>query len=1151
MASCHACSRELPGEFPFCPFCGALLAVQPRPAEREERKVVSVLFCDLVGFTAASEHADPEDVRARLRPYHERLRREIERYGGTVEKFVGDAIMAVFGVPVTHEDDAQRAVSAGLRILEAIGELNEVDPRLSLQVRIGINSGEALVALGARLEEGEGVVFGDVVNTAARLQSAAPVNGVAVSEQTYRSTERLFEYEELEPVDVKGKSEPLAMWRPVEIRARVGSDVVRAYASPFVGRETERQRLIDAFERCAAERSCRLVTVVGEPGVGKSRMCAELFAYVEDRPGLVRWRQGRSLPYGEGIAFWALGEIVKAECGILESDTPEDAAAKLEHALPETDPDQAWLAARLQPLVGAGGDPAAQAELFTAWQRCLESWAQARETVLVFEDLHWADDAMLAFLERLAAETEGVPLLVLCTTRPELFERQPDWTKSLGNATTISLAPLSDDDTARLIATLLQRAVLPAETQRVLLEHAGGNPLYAEEFVRLIVDRGDVREVPDVPGSVQSLIAARLDTLPPENKSLLQDASVVGKVFWAGALAEMGGRESSDVELGLQDLTRRELVRPARRSSMDGEREYGFWHVLVRDVAYGQIPRATRAARHRAAAAWLERQAGERVEDLADVLAHHYLSALELARTAGRDDEVDGLKASGIRYLALAGERALSLDVDSAEQSLARALSLCADDDPERAFVLERWAYTAYLQGRLHDARAGLEQAVALHREQHDALAIGRALTTLSLVIGRMGGPGRRDAAVEALAVLENQPPGPELVAALGHLAGVHFATSDYAESIAAADRALALASELGLEKPARTLGTRGASRSLLGEREGLDDLRGSVELAVEQGRGREARWNTLAINTWLYEGPEAALATCREGIDFCEARGIAEPALWMRTESPHLLAEIGRTEEALAEAEWLVQRLEQAGHVLVIQARASQLRLLAERGRHEAAPATHELVAKARESGEPQNYAEAFTTAALVLLARGSRQEAYELVQELAGRTGFRFDPYYAAMLPTLVRTTLGLGHVELAARVVDCVEPRTPLAEHAVAACSAQLAEGAGDHAPAAALYADAAQRWRAFGNVPERAYALLGWGRSLLALGYADAELPLTEAQELFASLGYLPARTATEALLDQHRIAALVKGNTVATRLTESRRDQAPPRRTATP
>ena len=396
MATCASCDKELPGEFPFCPFCGVASGTPPTAAVREERKIVTVLFCDLVGFTAASEAADPEDVRSRIGPYHARLRRELERHGGTVEKFIGDAVMAVFGAPVTHEDDAERAVRAGLRILEGIEELNAEDPALALQVRVGINTGEGVVSLDARPELGQGFVTGDVVNTASRLQGAAPVNGIACSEQTYRATERTFEYEELESVSVKGKSDPLRLFRPFAPLARFGTDVTRTHTTPLVGRELEKPLLIGTFERSAQQRSCQVVTIVGEPGVGKSRLCGELFGYIEDRPGLVRWRQGRCLPYGEGIAFWALGEIVKAECGILESDSPDEVEAKLERALPADDPDRVWLRARLAPLVGGSAEAASQEESFTAWRRFLEALAAQGPTVLVFEDLHWADDALLS-----------------------------------------------------------------------------------------------------------------------------------------------------------------------------------------------------------------------------------------------------------------------------------------------------------------------------------------------------------------------------------------------------------------------------------------------------------------------------------------------------------------------------------------------------------------------------------------------------------------------------------------------------------------------------------------------------------------------------------------------------------------------------------
>jgi class 3 adenylate cyclase/tetratricopeptide (TPR) repeat protein len=1126
VATCPSCGKELPGEFPFCPFCAAPLTTQPAVPVHEERKVVTILFCDLVGFTAASDAADPEDVRSRIRPYHARVRQDIERYSGTVEKFIGDAVMAVFGAPVAHEDDAERAVRAGLRTLEAIEELNEADSSLSLQVRIGINTGEAVVALGVRPEEGEGIVTGDVVNTASRLQGAAPVNGIAVSEQTYRATERAFEYEELEPVAVKGKAEPLALFRPLRPRARLGSDVMRGYTTPLVGRELEKPLLIGTFERSAQQRSCQLVTIVGEPGVGKSRLCAELFGYIDERPGLVRWRYGRCLPYGEGIAFWALGEIVKAECGILESDSPEDAEAKLAQALPRDDPDLAWLKARLAPLIGVPSEPVSQDESFAAWRRCLEAWAEARETVLVFEDLQWADPALLSFLEHLADWSEGVPLFVLCTARPELYEQHPGFGANARNAQRINLPPLTDEETARLLFALLERAVLPAETQQALLERAGGNPLYAEEFVRLLRDRRDLAEAVEVPDSVQALIAARLDTLSPERKSLLQDAAVLGKVFWAGALAEMGGREPGEVEQALHELSRKELVRSARTSAMEGESEYGFLHLLVRDVCYAQIPRAGRATRHRAAAAWIERKAGERAEDLADVLAHHYLQALELAQAAGQTDAQE-LEAGAVRYLALAGERALALDVASAEQHLARARALAPAGHPERAFLLERWAQAAQQQGRLHEAREALEEALALQRQQGERLAAARVLTALASVLGRLGDPRREQAVVEALALLEAEPPGPELVAAHAELAARRFLGAAYAEAIAAADRALALADGLDLPEPARALGARGASRCYVGEREGVEDMRRALALAIEQGEGRSAAilHNNLAVVAWQYEGPQAALDACREGIDFCERRGITEFAVGIGAMSTTFLGELGQAEQALAEAGPLAERMEAAGDIIFTEPRSLQLRLFAERGAHDAAAAPDELVARARESGEPQILALAFAAAARLLRAQGQAEQAQALLSELEQAAGARADPYYAYALPELVRSASALGDAALAARLLDGVEPTTPLQEHALSACQAHLAESAGDPAQAAVLYAEAAERWQEFGNVPERAYALLGHGRCLAALGQPEAEAPLREARELFASMGYRPALAEADALLGSTKAAAL--------------------------
>src|SRR3990172_5015770 len=607
MRTCPACGEENPERARFCLACAAPLA-EPAPAG-EERKVVSVLFVDLVGFTARSDRADPEDVRATLRVYHERLKREIERFGGTVEKFVGDAVMAVFGAPVAHEDDAKRAVLATLRILEAIDQLNGERPGLDLSVRAAVNTGEAVVTLGARPELGEGFVTGDVVNTASRLQGEAPVGGIVVGELTHSATRDEIEYEALEPVRVKGKEEPLAIWRAVGARGRFGVDVEIRSPTPLIGRENELTLLEDLFRRVVREQAPQLVTLTGEPGVGKSRLVREFLGFVDDLPDLVYWRQGRCLPYGEGITFWALGEVVKSHAGIVENDTPEEASAKLVHVIStvvEEEAERDWLRVRLAPLAGLGeeAEAAEREESFAAWRSFLEAIAATDPFVVVIEALHWADPALLAFIEHLADWASGVPLFVLCTAPPALYQREPSSRGGKRNHTSISLSPLSPEDTARLIASLLDQAVLPAETQTALLSRAGGNPLYAEEFIRMLVDRAVLvrsgttwelasggNEIP-VPDTVQALIAARLDTLSPERKALLHDAAVIGKVFWAGALAEMGGLDAHEVRDGLHELARKELLRPARRPSIEGEAEYAFWHVLIRDVAYGQIPRA-------------------------------------------------------------------------------------------------------------------------------------------------------------------------------------------------------------------------------------------------------------------------------------------------------------------------------------------------------------------------------------------------------------------------------------------------------------------------------------------------------------------------------------------------------------------------------
>jgi class 3 adenylate cyclase/tetratricopeptide (TPR) repeat protein len=1125
MTTCPACGKENPDGFRFCGFCTAPLEETAPAPGLEERKVVSVLFCDLVGFTAASETADPEDVRARLRPYHDLLRERIEGFGGTVEKFVGDAVMAVFGAPVAHEDDAERAVRAGLAILESLAHANEADPTLGLSVRVGINTGEALVALDARPEQGEGFVTGDVVNTASRIQGAAPVGGVAVGEGTYEATERVFEWEPLAPAELKGKAEPVRLWQPVRARARFGSDVIRELSTPLVGRELEVLQLRTVFDRVASDASVQLVTLVGEPGVGKSRLVAELGAYLDRLPELVRWRQGRCLPYGEGITFWALGEIVKAHAGVLESDAPDEAQAKLEQVVPEGD-DAHWLTARLLPLLGIeAGPPVAREESFTAWRRFLESIADDGPVVLVFEDVHWADDALLAFLEHLADWAQGVPLLVVCTARPELYEKHATWGAGLKNATTVSLAPLSDADTARLVSALLEQAVLPAETQQLLLERAGGNPLYAEEFVRMLRDRdlldahGRLRDGVEItfPESLHALIAARLDTLPPDRKGLLQDAAVIGKVFWSGAVAAMGGRDQPEVESALHDLARKELVRPFRQSSMEGEQELGFWHVLVRDVAYGQVPRAQRAAKHAKAVAWLERKAGERVEDVAEVLAYHTGEAIALAEATGDTALAAELGTAAARYALLAGERALGLDAAKALELLQQALDFTPDDAPEYPTVLVRWASAAMAVGDLAGPAEALERATTLFRGRGDVDGAAEALVKLSIAQHYLGDPRSLETAVESVALLEGSP-GQGLVDAIEGLAGGHLVREEMREALGAAERALGLAAELQLPVPGRTLGFRGSARCHLGDHAGLEDLTRAKELLVDGGHGRDAvvaAYNRACVVVEI-EGPPAGLAAIEEVLALGAARGVnAGPA---RATMLAWLVDAGRLAEALAGVEPVFADLEESEGIFLQFARATVTRARVETGDVEGALGLADAaVEAARATDNPAVFGYVAAAVGSAWLAAGREDAARGLLAEFDDVTLTPGEP--AAQLPRLVRTAVGIGELARAERLCDGVEEAFPSREAALAAARAAIAEARGETEQALAGYRAAAARWEGLGSALEHAYAVLGEGRCLGALGDASAGATLREAKRLFAAMGARPRVEECDSLIAQ--------------------------------
>ncbi len=921
---------------------------------------------------------DPEDVRRLLQPYHARVRGELERFGGTVEKFIGDAVMAVFGAPVAHEDDPERAVRAALSIRDTLAEEGE------LEVRIGITTGEALVALGARPEAGEGMASGDVVNTAARLEAAAPTNGILVDETTHRATERAIEYGDPRAVEAKGKAEPIAVREALKARARVS--VERVGGAPLVGREQELTLVRETFARVIREREPQLLTLVGVPGIGKSRLVFELFQTIETgEHGLVFWRHGRSLPYGEGVTFWALGEMVKAQAGILETDSAQLAGEKLREAVERfvsDGSDTAWIERRLRPLTGLEADEFSgdrREESFAAWRHFVEAIADDRPLVLVFEDLHWADDALLDFVDYLVDRATGVPLLVLCTARPELLSRRPGWGGGKVNSSTILLSPLSEEQTTTLLHALLGRSALDADLQARLLTHAGGNPLYAEEFTRMHTSRpGDVV----LPETVQGIIAARLDTLPPKEKGLLQEAAVIGRVFWLGAL----GRERWTLEERLHSLTRKEFVTRNRRSSVAGEDEYIFRHALVRDVAYEQIPRAERADKHRSAAEWMESLG--RTEDHSEMLAHHYASAIGYARGAGQS--IDPLADRARHALRDAGDRAFALNaLATAARYYELAVELSASDDPERPDLLLELARARHISGderrerSLEDAREAL---LATGRDEQAA----EADALLAEVWWNRGDREQCDRHLErAYASVYDLPASPGKALVLSQVSRYRMLAGAEDEAIRIGEQVLAMAEELGLEEfRAQALVNIGTARTNMGDATGLRDLERAIEIAAAAGSAEVGRaYNNLAVSTWSLGDLRGGLRLMGEAIAHEERLGQASllrfsrnVQLWLLTRREHWDEALPGIDEFLAACEAGEPHYHEGGMRL----RRAAVRL----ARNDVDGALDDLrkvVPLALSAGDPQQRVPWLAGAVRLLVEAGHVVEARQLAPELS----------------------------------------------------------------------------------------------------------------------------------------------------------------------
>jgi class 3 adenylate cyclase len=664
--TCARCGQENPDGAKFCNACGSPLA-EPA-ATGEERRIVSVLFVDLVGFTGQAEKLDPEDVRAILTPYYERVREELHRHGGTVEKFIGDAVMGVFGAPTAYGDDPERAVRAAF----AVRDWAEQD---GLEVRIAVNTGEAIVELDARPGHGEAMVAGDVVNTAARLQSAAPVGAVLVGEETYAATRNAVEYRPAQPVLAKGKTAPVRAWLALRATSQAGER--RMAAVPMIGRNRELSVLTGIWERVTEEGRAQFVTVFGPAGIGKSRIALELSQLVAAQGARVI--RGRSTPYGASSPYSAFAQQVKQVSSVFDSDDPDEAREKLSSAFA----DLAGPAAaeehvpQLEVLLGLAGerDVADRETLFFSARVFVESLALGGPTLLLYEDIHWADSSQLDLLENLASRVRDVPVLFVALARPELLTERSTWGGGLPAYTALPLDPLTEAASRELARKLLAESAA-SDGAAAVAETAEGNPLFIEELAASIAEESTSGVLPT---NVRALIAARLDALPSDERSVLIDASVVGRVFWRGALARMAARDDLSKLLGL--LEERDLVRREAVSRIQGDQQFAFKHALIQEVAYLRLPRAERRARHAAVAAYLDettRDAGQSNE----ALAHHWREAGENQRAV--DCLIIAADQAGRGW---AKRHALTL--------YSAALELLPEDDPRRREVRLRQAVAA------------------------------------------------------------------------------------------------------------------------------------------------------------------------------------------------------------------------------------------------------------------------------------------------------------------------------------------------------------------------------------------------------------------------------------------------------------------------
>lgn len=1092
-----------------------------------ERRIVSVLFCDLVGFTDFSDGADPEDVDALLGVYFARARAAIEGHGGVVEKFIGDAVVGVFGHPLAHDDDPERAVRAGLAIVEAVAAGQDSGGPW-LPVRVGVNTGEALLRRGVDPASGEGFMAGDMVNTAARIQHEAEPMSVLVGPGTHAATDRVFDYMTRGTVELRGKAEPVQVFQPLAALARIGSELTRTHDAPFVGRTGELAQLTGACQQVVTSSEPVLVRLVGEPGIGKSRLVNEFLIRADQRlPGMV-WRTGRCLPYGDQAGVWALGEIVRSHLGVSDTDPVDVVAQRLDDVL-VSGPDRAWLRERLLPLLGVTASlPGSAAEQLAAWSRFLRDQFAWSPTVLVFEDVHWADDTLLRFVHQLVNDAIGQPLMVVVTTRPEHRldavlqvpdeDRDPEVPLPASAQLVLNVSPLDEKASHVLLAALLAQPSVSDELAETIMSHSEGNPLFLGELVRLLRDRDlvtvdqhgawqlvDDAKIP-VPDSLHGVIAARIDLLPESTRALLGTASVLGRTFWPGAVEAMQPEVRPTLVTDLALAADRDLISTVP-STMTGQTEYAFFHALTRDVIYATLPRDRRAAGHQAAATWLEDQVGQRTEEIADVLAHHAVVAIDLYRASGQGDRADEVRPRAVRYLYRSALQILQTDNALAIRKMEQALEVAGADHAERSRMLVEYSHALRNAASPDRALSAAQEAVELSRRHGSEEDLAHAENALLLAADsdRSGISFDFETVERRWVERVLQLPTSELtVQALTRRADRSwYVDHDSARALANYLAAVDAAAEVGSQQ-AFALVVLGVARMELGEAQGVVDLQRAISVGRQTGDtfGMLLAYHNLGP-AMVFVGPAPLIPQLREGLHLSRERGYLRAALSIGHNLESLLSEAGQLAEALTlrkevrEAEGVPDRW------LALFSAAEDVSLAELTGDSALLAQLSDLLERYDDAElvDPPvpEYLKLLTQNCVLDVVRsvGDPGRLATLVSGMRDDLLRRMGAHNGQPVLSLLKCALQVNDLDLAEQITTGVAATNPMLAHAHLHGRAMVDEWTGRLVQAVDGYVAVAERWGRFGSHVNQADALLGAARCQAALRKHDEARSLATA------------------------------------------------------